>query len=59
MDPTRYSFDAETGKLHDLNNWKKMYVSIPAYSIQTGKGLFRYIQSLHQYQKEQELKSTR
>jgi len=40
---------------HDVN---KGYAVVPEYvGIRSGAGLIRYIQSLHQYQRNQEIKS--
>lgn len=49
--------DRETWVVHDLKNYKNIFAMIPCVMPRTGKGLAMYIQSLHQYQRNQELKS--
>ena len=46
--------DKKTNTAHHIKTYRNDYGLIPIISTQTGNGLLRYIQSLHQYQKNQE-----
>jgi hypothetical protein len=48
--------DKETGVVCEMYK-SKIFVMVPCMSPRTGRGLLRYIQSLHQHQQNQELKS--
>lgn len=50
----KYLVDKETHVVHGVRN---IFAMVPCMYPRTGRGLARYIQSLHQYQQEQELKS--
>ena len=46
----RYLVDTKKGVVYDRNTLGNQYIMFPSVSLRTGRGLLRYIQSLHQYQ---------